>query len=105
MKMNMSRSLRIASLCVALVAVMFVGGIAFAQSAQVQGLITARSGATMTVQSQDQGNVVVVLTPATQVQEVEGLFHARKKEYARTWPRRAGTGGLQRAEPDGGRHR
>lgn len=38
----------------------------------------------MTVQSQDSGNVVVVLTPATQVEEVSGLFHARKKQYAMT---------------------
>ena len=82
--MNMSRGLKIASLFGALLAVMFVGNIAYAQSAQVQGLITGRSGATMTVQSQDQGNVVVVLTPATQVQEVEGVFHARKKEFAMT---------------------
>jgi OOP family OmpA-OmpF porin len=59
-------------------------GLAAAQSAQLQGLITGRSGATMTLQSQDAGNVVVVLTPATQVEEVEGLFHARKKQLSMT---------------------
>ena len=59
-------------------------GLAAAQSAQLQGLITGRSGATMTVQSDTAGNVVVVLTPATQVEEAEGLFHARKKQMAMT---------------------
>ena len=55
-------------------------GVAVAQSAQLQGLITGRSGASMTVQSQANGNVVVVLTPATQVQETGGMFHIRKKQ-------------------------
>jgi len=53
---------------------------AVAQAAQLQGLIIGRSGATMTVQSQGQGNTVVVLTPATQVQEASGLLHLRKKQ-------------------------
>jgi outer membrane protein OmpA-like peptidoglycan-associated protein len=55
-------------------------GVAAAQSAQLQGLITGRSGATMTVQSQAQGKVVVVLTPATQVEEAQGVLHFRKKQ-------------------------
>lgn len=38
----------------------------------------------MTLQTQDSGNVVVILTPSTEVDEVEGLFHARKKEMAVT---------------------
>lgn len=82
--MNTSRSLRIASLFAVLAAVLFACSIAFAQSAKLQGLIIGRSGANMTVQSQDQGNVVVVLTPATQVEEESGLFHARRKQYAMT---------------------
>ncbi len=63
-----------------IVAVVLACGTAAAQSAQLQGLITGRSGATMTVQSQTAGNVIVVLTPATDVQESSGVFHIRKKE-------------------------
>ena len=44
---------------------------------KVQGVINGRSGSTMTLQTQDSGNVVVALTPNTQVEEVEGLLKAR----------------------------
>jgi OmpA-OmpF porin, OOP family len=50
----------------------------------LQGVINGRSGATMTLQTQDSGNVVVILTPSTEVDEVEGLLHARKKEMSVT---------------------
>jgi OmpA-OmpF porin, OOP family len=56
--------------------------IAVAQSHKVNGVINGRSGATMTVQTQNSGNVTVVLTPATQVEEPEGIF--RKKHLAMT---------------------
>ncbi|MGC2112461.1 MAG: OmpA family protein [Candidatus Korobacteraceae bacterium] len=82
--MSTGKTVRMTLVLAVAVAIMFACGVAFAQSAQLQGLITGRSGATMTVQSQDSGNVVVVLTPATQVEEVSGLFHARKKQYAMT---------------------
>src|SRR5271157_4815160 len=65
-----------------LLVLMLGAGIAAAQN--VQGGINGRSGATMTLQTQDAGNIVVVLTPSTQVDEVEGLFKARKKEMAVT---------------------
>lgn len=55
-----------------------------AQSAQIQGVINGRSGATMTVQTQDAGNVVVVLNDYTQAEDVSGLFHARKKQMGLT---------------------
>src|SRR5580704_4607712 len=57
-------------------------GAAVAQT-QVQGVIDARSGATMTVKSPD-GNVVVLLTDSTEVQEVEGGLHMRKKQMGLT---------------------
>ena len=63
-------------------ALLLIGGVATAQN--VQGVINGRSGATMTLQTQNSGNVVVVLTPYTQVDEVEGLLKARKKEMAVT---------------------
>lgn len=67
-----------------LAAIFVLDGAAIAQSAQLQGLIDGRRGATMTVKSQDSGTVVVVLSDNTDVQEVEGGFHMRKKEMGLT---------------------
>lgn len=58
-------------------------GIAKAQT-QVQGLITGRSGATMTVKTQDGEPVVVLLTTSTEVDEVQGLLKLRKKSLGLT---------------------
>ncbi len=66
-----------------LTALLLLCGVAAAQSAQIQGVINGRSGPTMTVQT-DSGNVVVVLNSYTQVEDVSGLFHARKKEMGVT---------------------
>jgi OmpA-OmpF porin, OOP family len=63
-------------------AFLFICGVAAAQN--LQGVISGRSGATMTLQTQGSGNVVVVLTPSTEVDEVEGLLKARKKEMGVT---------------------
>src|SRR5271163_744149 len=65
-----------------LVAPLVLSGLAAAQSTQVKGVINGRSGATMTVQSQNSENVTVVLTDSTQVLEPEGAF--RKKHLAMT---------------------
>jgi len=75
--MKMTKIVRIGLFATALVT---TASLAVAQSARLQGLITGRSGATMTVQSQGQGSTVVVLTPATQVEEASGLLHLRKKQ-------------------------
>ena len=61
---------------------LLLSSVAAAQSNNVKGVINGRSGATMTVQTQDSGNVTVVLTPATQVEEPEGVF--RKKHLSMT---------------------
>jgi len=63
-------------------AFLLICGIAAAQN--VQGVISGRSGATMTLQTQDSGKLVVVLNPSTEVDEVEGLLKARKKEMGVT---------------------
>src|SRR5271166_2182368 len=68
----------------ALTVPLLLNGTANAQSAQIQGVINGRSGATMTVQTQDMGDVVVVLNDYTEVEDVSGLFHARKKQMAVT---------------------
>src|SRR4029077_18018866 len=66
----------------AVAAVLLLCGIATAQSNQVKGVINGRSGATMTVLTQGGETVTVVLTPATQVEEPEGVF--RKKHLSMT---------------------
>ncbi len=63
--------------------VLLLSGIAAAQS-KIQGVINGRNGPTMTVQTQDMGNVVVVLNDGTDVEDVSGLFHARRKEMGVT---------------------
>jgi OmpA-OmpF porin, OOP family len=65
-------------------AVVLTCGVAAAQSVQIQGVIDGRSGATMTVKTQDAGNVVVLLSDSTQVEEVEGGLHMRKKQMGMT---------------------
>jgi len=67
---------------VAFAALIFVAA-ARAQNTQIQGVINGRSGPTMTVQT-GAGTVTVLLTSDTQAEEVEGLFHARRKELALT---------------------
>ena len=57
---------------------------AAAQGQTVQGVINGRSGATMTLQTADTPKLVVLLTPTTDVDEVEGALKARKKQMAMT---------------------
>ena len=71
-----------ALLALALGTLVFTCGVAAAQN-KVQGVINGRSGNTMTVQT-DAGNVVVVLNSDTQVEDIQGVFHARKKQMAMT---------------------
>jgi len=81
--MKRSRIVRIAFIAsLSLAALVLTCNVVAAQN--IQGVINGRSGSTMTLQTQDSGNVVVILTPATEVDEVEGLFRARKKEMAIT---------------------
>src|SRR5277367_5613278 len=63
--------------------VVLLSSIAVAQS-KIQGVINGRSGPTMTVQTQGMGNVVVLLNDGTQVEDVAGVFHARKKQMGVT---------------------
>ncbi len=57
-------------------------GAAAAQTAKAEGLITDRSGETMTLQTQDSSKVVVVLTDDTQVAQIQGIFKARRKQMS-----------------------
>jgi OmpA-OmpF porin, OOP family len=81
----MDKNMKVRAVFVAglsLAALLLLAGVASAQD--VKGIINGRTGATMTLQTQDSGNVVVVLTDNTQVDEVEGLFKARKKQMNMT---------------------
>jgi OOP family OmpA-OmpF porin len=51
-----------------------------AKAQSVQGVINGRSGATMTLQTADAPRLSVLLTPATEVDQVEGVLKARKKQ-------------------------
>ena len=53
-----------------------------AQSVKVEGLIKARNGDTMILQTPDSPNLVVLLTDSTQVGQVQGVFKARRKEMS-----------------------
>jgi OOP family OmpA-OmpF porin len=59
-------------------------GAATAQTAKIKGLITGRSGDTMTVQTSDASKLVVELTDATEVAQVQGVFKARRKQMSMT---------------------
>jgi outer membrane protein OmpA-like peptidoglycan-associated protein len=65
-----------------LATVLLLCGTAAAQSAKAEGLITGRSGDTMTIRTADSSNVVVVLTDTTQVAQVVGAFKARRKQMS-----------------------
>jgi OmpA-OmpF porin, OOP family len=53
-----------------------------AQTVKVEGLIKARSGENMVVQTSDNPNLVVELTDSTDVGQVQGVFKARNKKMS-----------------------
>ena len=57
-------------------------GVATAQTAKVQGMITGRNADTMTLQTADSSKLVVILTDTTDVAQVQGVFKARRKEMS-----------------------
>ena len=63
-------------------ATLMLCNVAQAQTVKAQGLITGRSGETMTLQTQDSSNVVVVLTDDTKVAQIQGVFQARRKQMS-----------------------
>jgi outer membrane protein OmpA-like peptidoglycan-associated protein len=53
--------------------------VAYAQTVKVAGLIKARSGATMILQTSDTPQLTVLLSDSTQVGQVQGALKARQK--------------------------
>jgi len=77
---NSLRMIRVVS--VLLVGAVLLSTIALAQSTKVEGIIKARNGDSMTLQTADGAGAVVLLTDSTQVGEVQGVFKARRKEMS-----------------------
>ena len=67
---------------VTLSTLLLVCGTVAAQSSKVKGNIISRAGNDMTINTSDGTKVVVVLNDSTDVQQLEGVFKARKKEMA-----------------------
>jgi outer membrane protein OmpA-like peptidoglycan-associated protein len=67
---------------ISLATLLLLCGSVAAQTAKAQGLITGRSGETMTLQTQDSSKLVVVLTDDTKVAQIEGVFKARRKQMS-----------------------
>jgi OmpA-OmpF porin, OOP family len=82
--MKSSRSIRWTTLIALMATLVFVSISAIAQNTQVQGVISGRSGATMTLQSAGSPNITVLLTDSTDVGEIQGIFHGRTKQMAMT---------------------
>src|SRR5580765_2154531 len=53
-----------------------------AQTVKIQGMIKARSGATIVVQTSDSPKVIALLTNQTEVGQIQGLLKARRKEMS-----------------------
>jgi outer membrane protein OmpA-like peptidoglycan-associated protein len=80
----MRRSTLAVVLSGSLVTLLLLCGSVFAQTTKVSGLITGRNAATMTVQTPTEPKLVVVLTDATQVAQIQGVFKARRKQMSMT---------------------
>ena len=62
--------------------VIVLSAIASAQDIAIEGIIKARSGATMIIQNSNSPDLVVLLTDATKVGQVQGVLKARRKQMS-----------------------
>ncbi len=76
------RSIRTVAIALVLVVVGASNRAAFCESVKVEGLIKARSGDTMTLQTSSQAELVILLTDTTRVAQVQGVFKARRKDMS-----------------------
>ena len=77
---NLPRTIYVLSVSLFMAALLST--MALAQSVKVEGLIKARNGETMILQTSDAPNLPVLLTDSTQVGQVQGMFKARRKEMS-----------------------
>ena len=80
--MNKTTLIAIASVATTSLATILLLSAPGAAQTKVEGLITGRSGDTMTLQTSDSPKLVVVLTDSTQVAQVLGALKARHKEMS-----------------------
>lgn len=79
---HFNRKRTIAIACVSFFGAFLLSTVVLAQSIKVQGIIKARNGDTMIVQTSEAPNLPVLLTDNTQVGQVQGMFKARRKEMS-----------------------
>ncbi len=77
-------SIRRIAYCVALfvMGLVLMSPIAAAQSVKVEGVVKARNGDTMIIQSSSSPNLTVLLTDDTKVGQIQGVFQARRKDMS-----------------------
>jgi hypothetical protein len=80
--MNQRIPLRWTTFSAAVVIMLAVNATMAAQTRKVEGLIKARSGSDMVVQTKDNTNLVVVLTDTTDDSQLQGMLKARNKEMS-----------------------
>jgi OmpA-OmpF porin, OOP family len=81
--MASSKLSKIANLtAVSLIGLTLSGSSLIAQSTKIEGIIKARNGDTMMVQTSSSPSVPVLLTDDTQVGQVQGLLKARRKDMS-----------------------
>ena len=81
--MTRSNSLRVVHIAALLVLSFIVlSSMAGAQSTKLEGVIKARNGDTMILQTPESPTVPVLLTDSTQVGQVQGLLKARRKRMS-----------------------
>ena len=79
-RFNWPRTIPVA--CGLFFGVALLSTVALAQSIKVQGIIKARNGDTMILQTSEAPSLPVLLTDNTQVGQVQGMFKARRKEMS-----------------------
>ncbi len=81
--MARNRSVRLAALAVlSLSLVSWAGSTLTAQTTKIQGVIKARSGPELIVQTADSPGLVILLTDHTEVGQVQGVLKARRKDMS-----------------------
>ena len=76
---NLPRIAYIAAVSVSLIGLALLSTTVAAQSLKLEGLIKARNGETMIVQTSESPKLVVLLTDSTEVGQVQGVLKARRK--------------------------
>ena len=76
---NLPRIAYIAAVSASLIKLALLSTTVAAQSVKVEGLIKARNGETMVVQTSESPKLVVLLTDNTEVGQVQGVLKARRK--------------------------